>query len=164
MNDQQIQERVSAAMAHNTSISTRSTQEGYSLAYLLCEDESSIQSMCCCWCNLVLRDPIQLRACGHKLCSLCHTHLVHSSTEQNRHNCPGCETETEMTPGDLPTVMGSNSDGHPDVWTRKAVRELKASCNTCGWKGKLVETDDHSCVMRQKMRRWKDESPAEYKE
>ena len=67
-----------------------------------------------------------------------------------------------MTPGDLPTVMGSNSDGHPDVWTRKAVRELKASCDTCGWKGKLVETDDHSCVMRQKMRHWKDESPAEF--
>ena len=69
-----------------------------------------------------------------------------------------------MTQGHLPTVMGSNSDGHPDVWTRKAVRELKASCDTCGWKGKLVETDDHSCVLRKEMRRLKDESPKEFLE
>lgn len=93
----------------------------------------------CCICTLILRKPIQISSCGHRLCKACYINLKSHATK----------TRTPMVcPIDRQAVPASKV--FDDLGIERMVNDLKVYCtkrdNGCVWTGELRNLDNHQKI------------------
>ncbi|CAF0859739.1 unnamed protein product [Adineta ricciae] len=80
----------------------------------------------CPVCSLILRHPLQINTCGHRLCQSCFRH-----NNQATFTCPQCQTPA--APHQIAPDRGFNND----------MQSLPLLCSLCQWNGVLRDYHEH---------------------
>jgi len=90
----------------------------------------------CVICTLVLRDPVQILSCGHKMCAICFEKIkVHATTTNIELRCP------------IDRNLINLAEVHDDIYLKRVIGSLAVRCHYhsrgCDWTGDLSELHVH---------------------